>query len=96
LGVAVDHIKKHQGGFDVVITDFIIGDALQGGMEILDNVRLTQPYCLVILLTGYFERLDEQTEQNNQFSYIAQKPIGFAKISQIISSFLDTNMRRTL
>jgi PAS domain S-box-containing protein len=96
LGVAVDHIKKHQDGFDVVITDFIIGDALQGGMDILDNVRLTQPDCPVILLTGYFERLEDQTEQSNQFSYIAQKPIGFAKISQIISSFLDKNMRVTL
>ena len=78
------------------ITDFIIGDALQGGMDILDNVRLTQPDCPVILLTGYFERLEDQTDQSNQFSYIAQKPIGFAKISQIISSFLDKNMRVTL
>jgi two-component system cell cycle sensor histidine kinase/response regulator CckA len=85
---AIYYIQAHHDNFDIVITDFIIGESLQGGKEILDNVRLKQPNCPVILLTGYFEQLSKQTKLCHQFSYIAQKPISFAKISQIINSYL--------
>ncbi|NQZ86608.1 MAG: PAS domain-containing protein [Colwellia sp.] len=95
LEPAIEYIKEHHNDFDLVITDFIIGDFSQGGIDILDNVRVKRPNCPVILLTGYFERLDRQKEQSNQFSYIAQKPVDFAKISQIINSFLKSNMSGT-
>lgn len=88
LGSAIDYIKAHSDDFDIVITDFIIGDYLQGGIEILDHVRITQPHCPVILLTGYFEQLAQRTEQSHQFSYIAQKPVDFARMSQIINRYL--------
>ena len=88
LGSAIDYIKAHSDDFDIVITDFIIGDYLQGGIEILDNVRITRPHCPVILLTGYFEQLAQRTEQSHQFSYIAQKPVDFARMSQIINRYL--------
>jgi DNA-binding NtrC family response regulator len=72
----------------MVITDFIIGEYLLGGQEVLDTVRLVQPDCPVILLTGYFKDLDRQTTQDQAFSYIVQKPVDFSKISQIVSRFL--------
>ncbi|WP_019029721.1 ATP-binding protein [Colwellia piezophila] len=84
---AINYIKGHPDNFDVVITDFIIGDFLQGGTEILDNVRFIRPNCPVILLTGYFKNLEKRAKHDHEFSYIAQKPIGFAKISQIINSY---------
>jgi len=85
---AIHYIKEHHDDFDLVITDFILGDHLQGGIEILNNVRSIHPNCPVVLLTAYFKNLDKQTEHSHQFSYIAQKPMGFAKLSQIINSYL--------
>jgi PAS domain S-box-containing protein len=88
LSLAADYIKEHPNHFDMVITDFIIGNNLQGGLEVLDAVRLTRPNCPVVLLTGYFAHLHKQKNHNNEFSYIAQKPMDLAKISQIISTFI--------
>lgn len=88
---AVEHIKQHPNDFDLVISDFIIGDLLQGGIEILDNVRLVKPDCPVVLITGYFQRLEKREKSMPQFSFIAQKPIGIAKISQIINRFIKSN-----
>jgi CheY-like chemotaxis protein len=88
LALAVDYIKEHPKHFDMVITDFIIENNVQGGLEVLDAVRLTRPNCPVILLTGYFAHLHKQVDHNNEFSYIAQKPMDLAKISQIISTFM--------
>jgi len=87
LELAIDYIKKFPDAFDMVITDFIIGEYLLGGQEVLDTVRLVQPDCPVILLTGYFKDLDRQTTQDQAFSYIVQKPVDFSKISQIVSRF---------
>ena len=83
-----DYITEHHDDFDMVITDFVIGDSLQGGIEILNNVRLIRPSCPVILLTGYFHHLDKRTEDCHTFSYVVQKPVDFAIISQIINNFL--------
>jgi len=86
--LAIHYIKEHHDDFDLVITDFILGDHLQGGIEILNNVRSIHPHCPVVLLTAYFKHLEKQTEHSHQFSYIVQKPIGFAKLSQIVNSYL--------
>ncbi|WOH36344.1 response regulator [Thalassotalea fonticola] len=85
---AIDYIKQNPDDFDLVISDFIIGDVLQGGTEILDNVRQVRPDCPVVLITGYFQKLEKRADSNNQFSFIAQKPIGIAKISQIVNRFI--------
>jgi PAS domain S-box-containing protein len=87
LELAIDYIRNFPNGFDMVITDFIIGDNLIGGRKILDNVRLVQPSCPVILLTAYFKHLENRADEEHAFSYIIQKPIDFAKISQIVSRF---------
>ena len=89
---ATDYIAEHYDDFDLVITDFIIGDSLQGGTEILDNVRSIRPSCPVILLTGYFNHLDKRTENSHTFTYIAQKPVDFAIISQILNNFLSVKI----
>ncbi|OUS24668.1 hypothetical protein A9Q98_13155 [Thalassotalea sp. 42_200_T64] len=86
---AVDYTKKHPDGFDIVITDFIIGDFSQGGITILDNVRQVRADCPVVLITGYFENVEQREETQPQFSYIVQKPIGLAKISQITNRFIN-------
>ncbi|WNC72317.1 response regulator [Thalassotalea psychrophila] len=89
---AVDFIQQHSDDFDLVITDFIIGNDLQGGIEILDSVRQIRADCPVVLITGYFQSLEERAESKPQFSFIAQKPVGIAKISQIVNRFiLSTN-----
>ncbi|WNC68669.1 response regulator [Thalassotalea nanhaiensis] len=85
---AIDYIKKQPDDFDLVISDFIIGDFLQGGIEVLDTVRQVRPDCPVVLLTGYFQSLEKRAESKPQFSFIAQKPIGIAKISQIVNRFI--------
>ncbi|KGJ99071.1 response regulator [Thalassotalea sp. ND16A] len=85
---AVNYIKKHPESFDIVITDFIIGDFSQGGITILDQVRQLRADCPVVLITGYFEHIEQREETQPQFSYIAQKPIGLAKISQITNRFI--------
>lgn len=87
VGSAIHYIKNQPDNFDMVITDFILGDFLQGGTEILDNVRLIRPNCPVILLTGYFKHLEKRAKHSHEFSYIAQKPIGIAKLSQIINNY---------
>lgn len=87
LELAIEYIKSFPDAFDMVITDFIVGDNVFGGREILDTVRLMRPNCPVILLTGYFQHLESRTNEDQAFSYIAQKPVDFAKISQILSRF---------
>jgi len=88
LKPAIRFIKAHPDAFDIVVTDFIINNAVQGGSEILDCVRDVQPDCPVILITGYYKQLQKRQEPSHQFSYIVQKPVGFAKISQIISRYM--------
>ncbi len=88
LQPAISYIKEQPDAFDLVITDFIINDFVQGGAEILDSVRDIRPNCPVILITGYYKQLEKRSATSNQFSYIVQKPVSFEKISQIINQHL--------
>jgi len=88
LGTA--YIKEHSELFDIVITDFMIGESKQGGNDILNCVREVRPDCPVLLITGYFKQLQTQ-QKNNKFSYIAQKPVSFEKISQILDRLSHQN-----
>ncbi len=88
LQTAIIDIKQHPDSFDLVITDFILNSDLQGGLEILDAVKLLRPDCPVILITGYFKNLEHRAETKPQFSFIAQKPLGVAKISQLVARFI--------
>lgn len=87
LALAIDYIKRYPDAFDIVITDFIIGDYSFGGQDVLDTVRSFRPNCPVILLSGYFKHVDSRTAKDHEFSYIAQKPVDLAKISQIVKRF---------
>ena len=82
---AISYIEEQPDGFDIVITDYILNDFVQGGAEILDSVRDIRPNCPVILITGYYKQLEKRSTTSHQFSYIVQKPVSFVKISQIIS-----------
>jgi len=88
LQPAIRYIKEYPDDFDIVITDFIINEHVQGGEKILDSVRDVRPKCPVILITGYYKNVEKRAEMSNQFSYIVQKPVGFGKISQIISRYI--------
>ncbi len=90
LKPAISYIKEHPDRFDIIVTDFIIKDSLQGGAEILDCVRTIRPNCPVILITGYYKYLDDRTKTSNQFTYIVQKPVSYEKISQIINRYINT------
>lgn len=86
---AVNYIKEQPDAFDLVITDYIINDAVQGGAEILSSVRGVRPNCPVILITAYYQQVEKRAEKTrHHFSYIVQKPVGFEKISQIISRYI--------
>jgi len=87
LSPAVQYINDNPDSFDLVLTDYILGDFESGGEVILNNVAEVRPNCPVILMTGYFERLKSSMESDNKFSYIVQKPVGIAQISQIINRF---------
>ena len=80
---------------DIVITDLMIGDAKQGGTDILNCVKGVKADCPVLLITGYYKQLAKQ-EQNNKFSYIAQKPVSFEKISQILDRLANQNLESVL
>ncbi|MEW6998941.1 response regulator [Colwelliaceae bacterium BS250] len=89
LKQAIEYIKQQPNSFDLILTDFILGDDIQGGLTILDSIRLVRPNCPVVLMTGYFKELERRTKAHQQFSYIVQKPIGVAKLSQIIKRFIN-------
>lgn len=84
---ALEYIDNNPDSFDLVLTDYILGDAESGGETILNSVYSVRPDCPVILITGYFERLKASAESESQFSYIVQKPVAIAQISQIINRF---------
>jgi len=84
---AVEYISMYPDSFDLVLTDYMLGDYDTGGDIILDKVYSVRSDCPVILITGYFESLKTKKESNSMFSYIVQKPVGIAQISQIINSF---------
>jgi len=84
---ALEYINNNPDSFDLVLTDYILGNAESGGETILNSVYKVRPDCPVILITGYFERLKASTESESKFSYIVQKPVAIAQISQIINRF---------
>lgn len=88
LESAMGYIKSQPNEYDLVITDFIIGDHRSGGAEILNGVRSSRPHCPVILISGYFEQPNSEQFENCSFSYIARKPVDFVKISQVIKRLI--------
>jgi len=85
LKPALNFIEQQSDSFDMVVTDYIIGSDHHGGQDILDKVRATNNDCPVILVTGYFQRVENPEEEQNEFSYIAQKPVSLAQISQVLN-----------
>jgi len=88
LAYAIQYINDNPDSFDLVLTDYILGDEESAGEVILDIVYRVRPDCPVILITGYFERLKTNMLNDAKFSYIVQKPVGIAQISQIINRLL--------
>jgi len=87
LTPAVQYINNNPDSFDLVLTDYMLGDHESAGEVILNNVHNVRPDCSVILVTGYFEQLKINKQTDVKFSYIVQKPVGIAQISQIINRF---------
>ncbi len=87
LAPAMQYINEHPDSFDLVLTDYMLGDFESAGETILNSVYKVRPDCPVILITGYFERLKASMENDSKFSYIVQKPVAIAQISQIINRF---------
>jgi len=84
---ATKYINENPENFDLVLTDYILKDEDSAGEVILEAVYKVRPDCPVILITGYFERLKTNMQSDCKFSYIVQKPVGIAQISQIINRF---------
>jgi len=89
---AVEFIRQYPDSFDLVLTDYMLGDLDTGGEIIANHIHEVRPSCPVILITGYFKRLKTRVKRENKFSYIVQKPVGIAQISQIISRFTEASV----
>ncbi len=87
LAPAMQYINEHPDSFDLVLTDYMLGDMETAGEAILNSVYKVRPDCPVILITGYFEQLKASMGNDSKFSYIVQKPVGIAQMSQIIARF---------
>lgn len=77
---AVDAYR--QGGFDVVITDFMMPE--MNGIEVLKAIRAMDPEARVIILTGYADIENAIAAVNNGAYAFFRKPLDFRDFIQTL------------
>lgn len=80
-------LQSDPGSFDLLITDMTMPDMT--GDKLAEKAWALRPELPVIIITGYSEKLSEQTAEQAGFSAYLKKPIIKADLAQTVRRVLD-------
>lgn len=86
---ALSMISDKDYQFDLVISDQTMPEMT--GLELLQEIKNTNPDLPVILCTGFSEQLNEETAKAKGARMYVMKPINFKKLARIIRQILDAD-----
>ncbi len=85
-------LERHKEGVDLVLLDFRLPDA--DGLEVLKQIKESDPDTLVILLTAY-SSVDNAVEAMKHGAYhYANKPFNVDEIALLVAKALETTQLR--
>lgn len=80
--------------FDVILTDMKLQAAIEGGMEILSEVKSSQPDTQVIIFTGIGGTDDARQALRLQADGFMSKPLDFDNVRQVIRNCVLVRQQR--
>ena len=91
-GTAGDAVAHHRNGVDLILLDFALPDA--NGLEVLRQVKETDPDTLVIMLTANTEVGTAVTAMKQGAFHYANKPFDLDEIVLLVEKALETTQLR--
>jgi DNA-binding NtrC family response regulator len=91
-GTAGDAVAHHRDGVDLILLDFALPDA--NGLEVLKQVKETDPDTLVIMLTANTEVGTAVTAMKQGAFHYANKPFDLDEIMLLVEKALETTQLR--
>ncbi len=74
--------------YDLVISDLTMPDMT--GVELASKLQEARAGMPIMIITGYGNNLDEETQKRNGIKHVAGKPIGLNELAVLIRQLLDT------
>jgi two-component system, NtrC family, response regulator AtoC len=91
-GTAGDAVAQHREGVDLILLDFALPDA--NGLDVLKQVKETDPDTLVIMLTANTEVGTAVTAMKQGAFHYANKPFDLDEIMLLVEKALETTQLR--
>ena len=91
-GTAGEAVAHHRDGVDLILLDFALPDA--NGLEVLKQVKETDPDTLVIMLTANTEVGTAVTAMKQGAFHYANKPFDLDEIMLLVDKALETTQLR--
>ena len=91
-GTAGDAVAHHRDGVDLILLDFALPDA--NGLEVLKQVKETDPDTLVIMLTANTDVGTAVTAMKQGAFHYANKPFDLDEIMLLVDKALETTQLR--
>jgi DNA-binding NtrC family response regulator len=91
-GTAGDAVAHHRDGVDLILLDFALPDA--NGLEVLKQVKETDPDTLVIMLTANTDVGTAVTAMKQGAFHYANKPFDLDEIMLLVEKALETTQLR--
>ena len=91
-GTAGDAVALHRDGVDLILLDFALPDA--NGLEVLKQVKETDPDTLVIMLTANTEIGTAVTAMKHGAFHYANKPFDLDEVMLLVEKALETTQLR--
>lgn len=77
-----------RGAFDVVVTDVVLGDREEGGLEVLDELRRRGSHAPVVVITAFADVRKTKRALNGGAAYLLEKPFRAPDLVTIVSRLL--------
>jgi len=86
---AFEEFKRNPGKYSLLVTDQTMPKML--GTELAGKMRKINPDLKVIIITGYIDKLSDETKSKAGSYEIILKPIKLSEFSKVIRKVLDEN-----
>lgn len=84
---ALQHFKQNSDAYDLIITDLTMPDLT--GVELIQEVRKENNLVPIIIMTGYGNKIDNDTARKLDIAKIINKPIIISEISEVLREILE-------
>ena len=84
---ALELFRKGPDAFNIVVTDMTMPNL--SGVDLAQKMSIIKPGIPIVLCTGFNEKINQETAEENGISRLIMKPVTKGEIAEVLREVLD-------